>query len=137
MRNYLMQVFIETPQRSSCVGVIINANHVLTSCQCVLFPVSNNVTNPFFVRIIAGDLNLFNPSYRRFTTRAVQIYAHPQYNAATGLNDLAVIRVLDPFPFPHNTIDMVPQNSRVLADGSNCFFSGWGYSAVGYSHVCI
>lgn len=73
---------------------------------------------------------MFTPSYGRFTTRAIQIYAHPQFNAASGFNDLAVVRVQLPFPFPHNTIDLVPRNNRVLADGTDCSFSGWGYNVV-------
>lgn len=84
------QVYINTP-RGSCVGVVLNANHILTSCQCVLD--GQNATNPFFVRIIAGDLNLFTPTYRRFTAQATHIYSHPRYNQNTLENDVAVVRV--------------------------------------------
>lgn len=86
-------MFIETPLQPSCVGIVLNANHILTSNQCVLN--GQNVTNPFFVRIIAGDLNLFMPTYRRFSTTATHIFAHPQYNPGTLANDLAVVRVSD------------------------------------------
>lgn len=106
---------------------MLNANHVLTAAQCVL-DTNGNRTNPFFVRLIAGDLNVFQPTYRRHTAQATHIYTHPQYNAATLANDLAVVRVEPPFPLPHNTIDVAERNGRVLPVGTACQFAGWGFS---------
>lgn len=87
-------VSIQTPAvpLSHCTGVIIDASHILTSARCV-FNNQNELLNPFWLRVIAGDLNIMVPSYRRFTTNITHIYPHPQFNPATGNNDIAVLRV--------------------------------------------
>jgi len=110
-----------------CSGTILNENHVLTSAVCVH---NDNflLINPFWFRIIAGDLNIVQPSYRRFTTNATHIYTHPDYTFNPRRNDLAVIRTSQPFPFPHNTIDFAIRNQRVLPNAQDCRFVGWGAS---------
>lgn len=87
-------VSIQTPvtAHSHCNGVIVNANHVITSCRCV-YNTTNHLLNPFWLRIIAGDLNIVVPSYRRFTTEVIRIYPHPLFNPETNANDIAVLRV--------------------------------------------
>lgn len=76
-----------------CSGVIVNANHVVTAATCV-HNTTFHLINPFWFRIIAGDLSILNPSYQRFTTNASHIYTHPNYAfGPTRLNDIAVIRV--------------------------------------------
>ncbi len=75
-----------------CTGTIINANHILTSIQCV-HNESYQLLNPSEFRIIAGDLNVFLPSFRRFTTSASHIYTHPDYTISPRTNDIAVMRV--------------------------------------------
>lgn len=89
-------VSIQTPSPtaplSHCNGVIISQNHILTSCRCVINE-ENRLINPFWLRIIAGDLNIMQPSYRRIVTTVTHIYPHPQFNPTTGNNDIAVLRV--------------------------------------------
>jgi len=123
-------VSIQTPTAplAHCNGVIINQNHILTSCRCVVND-QNQLINPFWLRIIAGDLNIMQPSYRRIVTTVTHIYAHPQFNPTTGGNDIAVLRVANPFPFPHNTIDIATRNNRVLFNGQDCRVAGWGAAA--------
>jgi len=110
-----------------CSGTIINLNHILTSCQCV-HNETNHLINPSWFRIIAGDLNIMVPSFRRFTTSASHIYTHPSYTINPRTNDIAVIRTSTSFPSLHNTIDWAPRNTRVLPINphSNCRFVGWG-----------
>lgn len=87
-------VSIQTPAAplNHCNGVIINPTHILTSCRCV-FNAQNQLINPFFMRVIAGDLNIMTPSYRRISASVTRIYPHPQFDPQTGNNDIAVLRV--------------------------------------------
>lgn len=87
-------VSIQTPVAplTHCNGVVLNENHILTSCQCV-FNATNNLLNPFWLRIIAGDLNIMIPSYRRVWNDVTRIYPHPAFNPQTLANDIAVLRV--------------------------------------------
>lgn len=77
---------------SHCNGVILNENHILTAARCV-YNASNHLLHPFWLQLIAGDLNIMVPSFRRFTTGIVRIYPHPQYNPQTNNNDIAILRV--------------------------------------------
>ncbi|XP_037050296.1 brain-specific serine protease 4-like [Bradysia coprophila] len=110
---------------SYCSGTIVNANHVVTSATCV-HDVTFNLINPFWFRIIAGDLNIIVPSFQRFTTRASHIYTHPDYRFNPPRNSVAVMRTLEPFPVPSNNIDFAVLNTVPLAIGHNCRFIGWG-----------
>lgn len=128
-----------------CSGTIINSNHILTAAQCVHND-TYHLINPAEFRIIAGDLNIMVPSYRRFTTSASHIYTHPSYTINPRTNDLAVIRVRKrmelsisdktvhciffktstSFPANHNTIDWSFRTTRVLPNALVCRFVGWG-----------
>lgn len=77
--------------------MVINEKHVLTSCQCVIndtIAVGSTI-NPFWLRIIAGDLNINNPSYGRFTTFVSDIFTHAQYDPFSKENDIALLRVMN------------------------------------------
>lgn len=77
-----------------CSGTIVNANHIVTATSCAHESGADlRLINPFWFRIIAGDLNILVPSFRRFETRASHIYTHPQYAFQPRQNDIAVMRV--------------------------------------------
>jgi secreted trypsin-like serine protease len=113
------------PNNVYCSGTIVNANHVVTAAACV-HDTTFNLINPFWFRIIAGDLNIINPSFQRFTTRATHIYTHPDYGFNPPRNNVAVMRTLDSFPVPSNNIDFAVRNSIPLPVNHNCRFIGWG-----------
>jgi len=115
------------PTETFCSGTIVNAQHVVTSSSCV-HDTDFNLINPFWFRIIAGDLNILNPSFGRFTTNATHIFTHSGYTHAPRTNDIAVIRTTEAFPFPHNTIDFAVRNTRPLPNAQVCRFVGWGAS---------
>ncbi|XP_058446580.1 transmembrane protease serine 9-like [Malaya genurostris] len=119
-------VSIDTPYTLHCGGTIVNAQHVLTAAWCVMHPTTATLINPFWLRVIAGDINLIPVSYRREVRNVTRLFVHPNYNALTNNNDLAVIRVNTPFPAFHNTIEPAVLNTRVLADNTQCQYAGWG-----------
>lgn len=119
------QAAIGQPNNFYCSGTIVNPNHVVTATACV-HDTTFHLINPFWFRIIAGDLNIVNPSFQRFETRATHIYTHPNYAFNPPRNSVAVMRTLGSFPMPSNNIDIAVRNSIPLPVNHNCRFIGWG-----------
>ncbi|XP_001862766.2 trypsin alpha-3 [Culex quinquefasciatus] len=119
-------VSIDSPYNLHCGGTIINLQHVLTAAWCVMHPTTFTLINPFWLRVIAGDVNLVPTSIRREVRSVTHLFVHPNYNRLSGNNDLAVMRVNTPFPEFHNTIEPAVINTRVLADNTQCQYIGWG-----------
>ncbi|XP_055525136.1 trypsin alpha-3-like [Wyeomyia smithii] len=124
--QYPAAVSIDTPYQLHCGGSIINLNHVLTAAWCVMHPTAFTLLNPFWLRVIAGDLNLVPVSFRREVRNVTHLFVHPNYNRVTNNNDLAVMRLNTPFPEFHNTIEPAILNTRVLAVNTQCEYVGWG-----------
>lgn len=78
-------VFIEAPGvpvNTLCGGTIIDRSHVLTSAQCVL-NAQNQLINPFWFTVTAGDNNMVNPTSRRQRRRVSRIFVHQNFNPIT------------------------------------------------------
>jgi secreted trypsin-like serine protease len=78
-------VFIEAPgvpTHTLCGGTVIDNQHVLTSAQCVLNN-QNQLINPFWFTVTAGDNNMINPTSRRQTRRVMRIFVHQNFNPIT------------------------------------------------------
>lgn len=93
-------VFIETPTDISCVGTIVNSKHVLTAAQCVLDE-EGKLWNPFWFKIIAGAVDLYNIYPRVVFRKLVAIYVNQNFNLLTLENDLAILRVSN-FNYPYS-----------------------------------
>jgi secreted trypsin-like serine protease len=121
-------VSIDSPYNIHCIGNVIDHQHVLTSAQCVLNETHNTI-NPFWLTIIAGDINLAPRSFRRESRNVSAIFVHPNYNPFTLVNDLAVLRLDRSFVFPSNTIQAATRSTRIIAVGTTCRLAGWGAAA--------
>lgn len=120
-------VSITTPFLLHCGGVIVNEQHILTSAQCVL-NAQNRLIDPFWLRVVAGDVALAPIGPRRQTRKVTRLYVHPEFNVFTRENDVAVLRLDRPFDLPSNTIDLARRRMRVTPNGEACQFAGWGAS---------
>jgi secreted trypsin-like serine protease len=67
------------PVNTLCGGTIIDRQHILTSAQCML-NAQNQIINPFWYTIDAGDVNILRATSRRETRRVIRVFVHPQYN---------------------------------------------------------
>ncbi|XP_070497855.1 trypsin-2-like [Chironomus tepperi] len=114
-----------TPNQPLCGGTIIDRNHVLTSAQCVM-NAQNQLINPFWYRITAGDINIIRTTVRREVRRVSRIFVHQNYQPATRNNDLAVLRLSEPFPEFHNSIEPAILNPDIPIPASVCRLVGWG-----------
>ncbi|XP_055587401.1 trypsin 3A1-like [Uranotaenia lowii] len=121
-------VAIETPFAVLCNGVIVDQQHVLTAAQCV-FNENRRLMDPFWLTIVAGDLQLMNQGARRQTRKVSRINVHPQFNIFTREHDLAVLRLNEPFDLPSNTVDVARRRTSITSIGETCEFAGWGETA--------
>ena len=71
-----------TPNQPLCGGTIIDRQHVLTSAQCVM-NAQNQLINPFWYRITAGDINIIRTTIRREIRNVSRIFVHQNYQPAT------------------------------------------------------
>ncbi|XP_037909854.1 trypsin eta-like isoform X2 [Hermetia illucens] len=109
----------------ACVGHIINNQHVVTAAQCVLDEDTFQVLNVFWFKVTAGDIKLFEPTQYRAERNISNIFPHELYNPQTNENDIAILRLDAPFSLPHNTIEPVILNSRIVKTSTTCDFVGW------------
>jgi secreted trypsin-like serine protease len=118
-------VSIDSPYNIHCVGNIVDARHIITSAQCVLNETFHTI-NPFWLTVIAGDINLAPRSIRREVRNVSAIFVHPNFNPFTLFGDLAILRLDRPYVFPLNTIQAATRSTRIVPVGATCRFSGWG-----------
>lgn len=122
-------VWIDSPFLThNCVGTIVDSQHVLTAAHCVT-NLQGQLQNSFWIRIVAGDINITPLSARREVRNVTRMYVHHNYNWNTRNNDLAVLRVNTPFPEFHNSIEPAMITNRLTTVNQPCRFSGWGAQA--------
>ncbi|XP_065089605.1 trypsin-like [Ochlerotatus camptorhynchus] len=117
--------YIVAPDRELCGAAVIDARHVVTLAQCVLNATYNTI-NPRLVRVHTGELNLVPVSHTRQTQLGDVIYVHPNFKAHTLENDVAVIRVQEPFHIPSNEVEPANRRTHIVANGATCYLAGWG-----------
>lgn len=67
-------------------------SHVITSAQCILNE-NYEIINPLWFKVIAGDIFFTPATSRRVERNVSRIFVHEGFNAFTGENDLAILRV--------------------------------------------
>lgn len=88
---YLLQVAVVVlPTNGLCGGTIINPNHVLTACRCIL-----NINNELFAlnQVVIRSAGVLGLTAALPNVAVTAIFPHPHFNPFTQQNDLAVIRV--------------------------------------------
>uniref|UniRef100_A0A182LV88 Uncharacterized protein n=1 Tax=Anopheles culicifacies TaxID=139723 RepID=A0A182LV88_9DIPT len=91
--EYPSVVFVSTPRDQRCMGLVINANHVLTSATCVMTDQQASIYPARLVQVIGGDLNPINPVPTQQSRRAQHIFVHENYRVSQNDNNIAIIRV--------------------------------------------
>lgn len=95
-----------------------------------------DVTNEYklinydWLRVTAGDLNLRYPTVNRIIRGISNVFIHPRFNPISLENNIAVIRVDQPFPLPHLTAELAERSTRILRDNIGCRVPVWGYNVL-------
>ncbi|XP_053672518.1 chymotrypsin-C-like [Anopheles nili] len=119
-------VNVKTPRvDQECLGVVINANHVLTAAFCVINDAGTHIFATRLVRVLAGDIVLAPATITRQVRDVSHIFVHENYRPHLFENNLAVIRLHAPFHLPSNAIEPVYIRNRIVADNSECDIVRW------------
>ncbi|KAF4514269.1 UNVERIFIED_CONTAM: hypothetical protein B566_EDAN018537 [Ephemera danica] len=102
----------------SCGGTILNENWVLTAGHCV------NGDNVNRISILSGTVDLEVGGTRH---DAAELILHPDYSGATTRNDIALVRVVQPFVWDSMTAPVaLPVQGQITDGGMNATLTGWG-----------
>jgi len=110
---------------SFCGGTILDEKTILTAAHCFFHKKSG--TNAFPLDngdfILAGITHQGSSGQQGILMNTVII--HPQYNAATFNNDIAIVKLITPLTFNNNVKNAcLPESS--FAPQSKAVVSGWG-----------
>ena len=107
-----------------CGGSIVSDNYVVTAASC-FFNVHQDLF--FLFSIKAGIHNIINGSEETEQIRSVsRIFVHPNYNNATYLNDLALVRVSTAFNLKGLHVQTVSLSNLTSVESMNLVTIGWG-----------
>ncbi|XP_071050965.1 transmembrane protease serine 9-like [Onthophagus taurus] len=112
------------PDYHFCGATIIDFNHLITSANCVMN--DTNVIDPESLSVVVGDINLLENTDSTEYRTVTHIFTHPDFNQSTFENDIAVIRVSEPFEAWTQDIKAIELAETSPEAYSSCIVSGWG-----------
>ncbi|XP_055587729.1 serine protease 1-like [Uranotaenia lowii] len=117
--------FIVTPGREICGAAVVDERHVVTLAQCVLNGTYHTI-NPRLLRVNAGDIRIIPVSHTRQSRLGLAVYVHPHFKSHSLENDIAVIRLQEPFHLPSNEVEPAFRRTRIVPNNHPCHLVGWG-----------
>ncbi|XP_053666429.1 uncharacterized protein LOC128715549 [Anopheles marshallii] len=118
--EYPSVVYVSTPRDLQCIGVVIDANHVLTSATCVMTNQAASIYPARLVQVSGGDISATSPTNNRQTRTAQHIFVHEHFRVRQNDNNVAIIRLAEPFHLPSNAIEEAHIRMRVVPEGYRC-----------------
>ncbi|XP_052894916.1 coagulation factor X-like [Anopheles moucheti] len=118
--EYPSIVYVSTPRDQQCIGVVINAHHVLTSATCVMTNQAASIYPARLVQVFGGDLEATSPTNNRQTRTAQHIFVHEHFRVRQNDNNAAIIRLAEPFHLPSNAIEEAQIRMRIVPQAHQC-----------------
>jgi len=118
-------VQIKRSNSQYCGGSIVNANWIVTAAHCAVASVAGYT-------LVGGEHNLNSNEGTEQSRSVSQIIRHPNYNANTMANDIALMRVSSPFTLNSNVAAATIAGSS-FNPASQLTVAGWGTLSSGGS----
>ncbi|KAI7815153.1 Serine protease [Rhyzopertha dominica] len=116
-----------------CGGTIISEYYILTAAHCCY--INNQLITTDVVTVVVGDLYVNQTSPESVTKALDSVYVHEAYDANTIVNDIALLRIADPFGEWTKLIKSIALASTRPDDNTPCVVSGWGYTAEAGNYI--
>lgn len=121
---YMVQI-VDKRDIFLCSGTILSQQHVILPAHCAL----NGFYAPEDMRVIA------NSTYLKSEAQMLAIetaFVHPEYDTNTLVNNVAVLKMKEPFVFGKGLEQVSGICSSPIKDGVEIQISGWGCNQYGH-----
>lgn len=115
----LLENFLTYEQKYLCSGVIVSANYVLTTAQCVLGAMFVNV------HVYAHKLRDVHEKEREIY-RSAGVTLHPDFDGFNYLNDVALVRLPSALKISERPYAVAGLPTSRLNTGTDALLVGWG-----------